>query len=146
MIPLSLATARQPFHVMVKPVGPICNLDCAYCFYLEKENLYPAGEHFRMTDAVLEAFVRQYIADQDADEITFGWQGGEPTLMGIDFFRRAVELQRRYADGKTVRNTLQTNATLIDDEWATFLAANDFLVGVSIDGPPELHDRYRVDR
>jgi uncharacterized protein len=146
MIPLSLATTRLPFHVMAKPIGPICNLDCAYCFYLEKEKLYPAGESFRMTDAVLEAFVRQYIADQDADEITFGWQGGEPTLMGIDFFRRAVELQRGYADGKTVRNTLQTNATLIDDEWAAFLAANDFLVGVSVDGPPELHDRYRVDR
>src|SRR3954464_6030172 len=111
MIPLSLATAGQPFHVMSKPIGPICNLDCAYCFYLEKEALYPDKSNWRMSDDVLETYVRQYIQAQDQPEITFAWQGGEPTLMGVEFFRRVVELQRRYAGGKTIANALQTNGT-----------------------------------
>jgi uncharacterized protein len=134
------------FHIMAKPMGPICNLDCKYCFYLEKEKLYPANEHFRMDDAVLENFIRQYIEAHDAPEVTFGWQGGEPTLMGVGYFRKAVALQQQYAGGKRIQNTLQTNGTLLDDEWCAFLAENKFLVGVSIDGPRELHDYYRVDK
>jgi uncharacterized protein len=137
---------RPGFHVMVKPTGPICNLDCRYCFYLEKERLYPGTSGWAMSDAVLEAFVRDYIAAQNVPVVTFAWQGGEPTLLGIDFFRRVVELQQRYADGRRIENALQTNGVLVDDGWAAFFAEHAFLVGVSIDGPRELHDRYRVDR
>jgi uncharacterized protein len=137
---------RLGFHVMVKPTGPICNLDCRYCFYLEKDRLYPGTSGWAMSDAVLETFVRDYIAAQDVPVVTFAWQGGEPTLLGLDFFRRVVELQRRYADGRRIENTLQTNGILVDDGWAAFFAEHAFLVGLSIDGPRELHDRYRVDR
>lgn len=131
---------------MTKPTGPLCNLDCKYCFYLEKENLYPQTRKWAMTDEVLEAYVRGYIEAQDTDTVNFAWQGGEPTLLGVDFFERAIELQRRYAGGKRIANALQTNATLLDDRWGEFLARNEFLVGVSIDGPRELHDYYRVDK
>lgn len=131
---------------MAKPIGPICNLDCSYCFYLEKENLYSGTRRWAMSPEVLESYIEQYIAAQPLEEVHFTWQGGEPTLLGVDFFRTAVELQRKHANGKTVRNALQTNATLIDDSWAEFLAEHKFLVGVSIDGPRELHDRYRVDK
>lgn len=134
------------FHIMAKPSGPICNLDCTYCFYLEKENLYGAGKSLNMPDDVLESYVRQYIRSQTGPEVAFAWQGGEPTLMGIAFFERAVELQRKYGDGRPVTNAIQTNGTLLDDSWGEFLARNDFLVGVSIDGPAELHDAYRVDK
>jgi uncharacterized protein len=135
-----------PFHIMTKPIGPICNLDCKYCFYLEKENLYPGTKQWAMSRELLERYIHQYIAAQPLDEVHFAWQGGEPTLLGVDFFRTAVELQRRFANGKTIYNALQTNGTLIDDEWAGFLAEHHFLVGVSIDGPRELHDCYRVDK
>ena len=138
------------FHVMTKPIGPICNLDCTYCFYLEKEDLYrserPAHPSWRMPDDVLETYIRQYIESQDRPEIDFAWQGGEPTLLGVGFFERVVELQARHAAGKVVRNAFQTNGTLLDDAWGEFLARNGFLVGLSIDGPRELHDRYRVDK
>ena len=134
------------FHVMTKPIGPICNLDCKYCFYLEKEILYPATRQWAMPSAVLERYVQQYIAAQDIDEVHFAWQGGEPTLLGVDFFRTVVELQQKYAGGKTIHNALQTNGTLVDDEWAEFLSKQNFLVGISIDGPRELHDFYRVDK
>lgn len=134
------------FQVLVKPTGPRCNLDCAYCFYLEKENLYPAAETWSMTDEVLESFVRQYIDAQDAPAVTFAWQGGEPTLMGTEFFRRAVELQRRFANGRVIENSIQTNGVLLDDDWCEFLSAERFLVGISIDGPQKMHDRYRRDR
>lgn len=137
---------RRGFHVMVKPTGPICNLDCRYCFYLEKERLYAGTAGWAMPDAVLETFVRDYIAVQDAPVVTFAWQGGEPTLLGLDFFRRVVELQQRYANGRRIENALQTNGVLVDDGWAAFFAEHAFLVGLSIDGPRELHDRYRVDR
>ncbi len=140
----------RPFQVMTKPIGPRCNLDCTYCYYLEKERLYPGTKKFRMPDAVLETYVRDYIAAQTAmgaPEIWFSWQGGEPTLRGVDFFRQAVALQEKYRpSGIPVRNALQTNGTLLDEEWARFLKQHDFLVGLSIDGPRELHDRYRVDR
>jgi uncharacterized protein len=137
----------QPFHVMVKPIGPACNLDCRYCFYLEKARLF-AGEHSpRISDEVLERFVQQYItALPDAPEINFAWQGGEPTLMGLDFFRKVVALQKKHSGGKKITNAFQTNATLLDDEWCAFLAANQFLTGVSLDGPRELHDTYRLDK
>ena len=134
------------FHVMTKPMGPVCNLDCAYCYYLEKERLYPAGRDFRMSRKVLETYIRQYIASQDTPEVSFGWQGGEPILLGLEFFRAVVELQREHAGGKTISNTIQTNGTLLTDDWCAFLAREDFLVGLSLDGPRRLHDEYRVDR
>jgi len=134
------------FHVMTKPVGPVCNLDCRYCFYLEKRDLYPGNRRWRMSDEALESYVRQYIEVQDAPEVHFAWQGGEPTLMGLPFFRKVVELQRRHAGGKTIHNALQTNGTLLDDQWCAFLAENRFLVGLSIDGPRDLHDAHRVGR
>jgi len=136
----------SPFHVMTKPIGPICNLDCKYCFYLEKEKLYPGTKKWEMPGEVLERYIRDYIAAQPGDEVHFAWQGGEPTLLGIDFFRRIVELQKRHANGKTIANALQTNGILIDEAWGEFLAEHRFLVGVSIDGPRELHDCYRVDK
>ncbi|MDP6779415.1 MAG: anaerobic sulfatase-maturation protein [Candidatus Latescibacteria bacterium] len=142
-------TIEQPVacHVMAKPTGSICNISCQYCFYLEKEKLYPeAGKQWRMDDEILERYVSQYIEAQDVPEVNFAWQGGEPTLMGMDFFRRAVALQKEYAGGKRITNAFQTNGILIDDEWAAFLAENDFLIGLSIDGPQEMHDRYRVDK
>ena len=139
--------APRAFHVMTKPIGAICNLDCEYCFYLDKEELYPNTRSFRMTDEVLENYVRQYIESQQVNEITFAWQGGEPTLMGVDFFRRAVEYQQKYQRvGTRIQNTFQTNATLLNDEWGKFFKQNNFLIGISIDGPPELHDKYRYDK
>lgn len=138
--------ASAPFHVMTKPIGPICNLDCEYCFYLEKENLFAANEKWRMSDEVLEAYIRNYIESQPENTVTFAWQGGEPTLLGVKFFQKAVELQKKYAGGRTIENALQTNGTLLDDEWCQFLHAENFLVGISIDGPEKLHNFYRVDK
>ena len=134
------------FSVMIKPTGPLCNLACRYCFYVEKKSLYRQTQSYRMSDEVLETFVRQYLSSQEVPEVQFCWQGGEPTLLGIDFFRRAVELQRRYANGKTFSNAFQTNGILLNDEWCRFLSEQGFLVGLSIDGPREVHDRYRRDR
>lgn len=138
--------AQVPFHVMTKPAGPLCNLDCSYCFYLEKTKLFPANHNFKMNDEVLEAYIQGYIEAQPGEEVSFAWQGGEPTLAGLPFFKKVVELQTRYAGGKRIENAFQTNGTLLTDEWCEFLKANDFLVGISIDGPEELHDAYRVDR
>jgi uncharacterized protein len=145
---LTASEARPAgFHVMTKPIGPICNLDCKYCFYLEKENLYPDKSNWRMREEVLENYIRQYIEQQDVPEISFAWQGGEPTLLGVDFFRKVVELQRKYAPpGKIISNALQTNGTLLDDEWCRFFHESKFLIGLSIDGPRRLHDHYRVDK
>jgi uncharacterized protein len=138
--------APRGFHVMTKPIGPLCNLDCKYCFYLEKTSLYPETRDFRMSEEVLESYVRQYIEAQDVPEISFAWQGGEPTLLGVPFFRKVVELQRKFCPpNKRILNAFQTNGTLLDDEWCAFLAENDFLIGLSVDGPRDLHDRYRVD-
>lgn len=144
--PVRSTSAVPSFHVMVKPVGSACNLDCTYCYYLEKEHLYPPTENFRMTDETLETYVRQYIEQQDAPEISFAWQGGEPTLLGVGFFRNVVALQARYANGKKIVNAFQTNGVLLDDTWGAFLAEHKFLVGLSVDGPRALHDRYRVDK
>ena len=140
------ASPVRAFHIMTKPVGPICNLDCKYCFYLEKENLYPDKEKWRMPNPVLEQYIKQYIEQQDVPEISFAWQGGEPTLLGVKFFRRVVEIQQQYANGKTIHNAFQTNGTLLDDEWCEFFSEQKFLIGLSIDGPRELHDKYRVDK
>jgi uncharacterized protein len=131
---------------MAKPVGPICNLNCTYCYYLEKEKLYPRGVDFRMSPEVLEAFIRDYISLQDSSEVSMVWQGGEPTLIGLNFFESVVALQKKYANGRIVRNAIQTNGTRLDDAWCRFFKANHFLVGVSIDGPPDLHDVYRLDK
>ena len=137
--------ASPPFHVMIKPRGAVCNLDCEYCFYLGKQSLYPAS-NLRMSNGLLEEFTRQYISAQSVPEVTFAWQGGEPTLMGLDFFSRAVDLQRRYRrPGMRILNSIQTNGTLLDDDWCAFFQAHDFLAGVSLDGPHELHDAYRRD-
>lgn len=133
-------------HLMAKPVGPACNLDCDYCFYTEKRVLFPGRAGARMSDQTLEAYVREYVATQKAPEILFTWQGGEPTLAGLDFFRKAVRLQEKYAAGKRISNSLQTNGTLLNDEWCRFLKANDFLVGISLDGPEHIHDGHRADR
>jgi len=146
MLTASPNAGHAAFHAMTKPIGPKCNLDCSYCFYLEKESLYPEAKSWKMPDEVLEAYIRQYIQSQDAPEISFAWQGGEPTLLGVEFFQHALELQRRFAGGRQIHNALQTNGTLLDDQWCEFLAKEKFLVGLSIDGPAELNDVYRVDK
>ena len=140
------AGAAQGIHVVAKPIGPACNLNCEYCFYLEKQALFGPGEQYRMSDKVLSAFITNYITSQPTPEVAFVWQGGEPTLLGIDFFKRVVELQRPFARLKTISNSLQTNGTLLTDEWCAFLKKNNFMVGISLDGPREIHDRYRRDR
>ncbi len=132
------------FQVMAKPIGPVCNLNCKYCYYLEKKQLYKSRQNFKMPDNVLEAYVKQQIASQQVPVVQFVWQGGEPTLLGVDFYRKALKLQEKYANGKKIENIFQTNATLIDEEWCELFKEHDFLIGVSIDGPRELHDHYRV--
>jgi len=146
--PLLLAgQGDRRFHVMIKPAGSTCNLDCTYCFYLSKASL-PAGPGAgRMSDETLERFIQQYIAGVTGPEVVFSWQGGEPTLRGIDFFRRVVALQKKYArPSQKIENDLQTNGTQINDDWCAFLKEHRFLVGLSIDGPRELHDAYRVTK
>jgi len=134
----------QPFSLLIKPASADCNLRCDYCFYLEKSALYPDSQRHRMAPEVLERLISSYMATNQP-EYVFGWQGGEPTLMGVDFFREVTRLQQKYGrPGSVVANGLQTNATLIDDEFAAHLAQYNFLVGVSLDGPPELHDTYRT--
>ena len=138
--------APASFHVLTKPTGAICNLDCDYCFFLAKEELYP-GSTFRMTERVLDAYISQLLASHRTPEVTIAWQGGEPTMMGLDFYRHVLEIVDRHrGPGQVIEHTIQTNATLIDDTWAAFLADHDFLVGVSIDGPAHLHDVYRRDK
>jgi serine-type anaerobic sulfatase-maturating enzyme len=139
--------APRAFHLLAKPTGAVCNLDCAYCFFLSKEMLYP-GSRFRMADDLLEAYLRQLIeAHASVPEVVIAWQGGEPTLMGIDFFRRSVELAERYLKpGQRAAYTIQTNGTLLDPDWAAFFRQHEFLVGISIDGPREMHDAYRVNK
>ncbi|GHB97466.1 anaerobic sulfatase maturase [Cerasicoccus arenae] len=138
--------AQAPFHVMTKPIGPLCNLDCEYCFYLEKENLFAANERFKMSDEVLEGYIRNYIESQPEQNVTFAWQGGEPTLLGVKFFQKVVALQKKYAKGRNIENALQTNGTLLDENWCRFLHDENFLVGISIDGPEKLHNQFRVDK
>ena len=136
--------AVRRYHVMVKPIGSLCNLDCTYCYYLHKEQLLGTNSNFRMADEVLETHIRQYIEGQDGDEVVFTWQGGEPTLMGLPFFEKVMALEQKYKRaGQRIENDLQTNGILLDDEWCKFLKKHRFLVGLSIDGPEELHDAYR---
>lgn len=134
----------RPLYVILKPVGAQCNLRCRYCYYLEKGRLYAEGTH-TMSDELLELFVRQYMEAQTQPQVLFTWHGGEPLLRPLSFYRHALELQRRYACGRQVDNCLQTNGLLLTDEWCEFLASNRFLVGISLDGPPSLHDEYRRD-
>jgi uncharacterized protein len=147
-IPQMLGTAsKRRFHVMIKPAGSACNLDCTYCFYLSKRELPggPGGGH--MHDSLLEKFIKEYIDGVTSDEVVFSWQGGEPTLRGLDFFEKVVAYQNKHAKpGQRIANDLQTNGTLLDENWARFLKDHDFLVGLSIDGPKEIHDRLRIDK
>ncbi|PQV52850.1 uncharacterized protein LX70_04042 [Defluviimonas denitrificans] len=139
-----------PFSIMAKPIGPRCNIDCKYCYYLEKEKLFPEEKKFRMSHDVLESYVRQTIEcslEAGLNQVGFAWQGGEPTMLGVGYFEEIVTLQQKYAPRDVkITNTLQTNGTLLDDDWGAFFAANDFLIGLSIDGPRKIHDRYRVTR
>lgn len=133
------------FHTMIKPYSSICNLKCQYCYYLSKKELYP-NSNGKMSDETLEKFTKQYIKAQEVPEVTFSWQGGEPTLMDIKFYERAIKYQKKYnKKGIRIQNTLQTNGTLLTEEWARFFKKHNFLIGISIDGPPDLHDAYRVD-
>jgi serine-type anaerobic sulfatase-maturating enzyme len=136
----------QYFHLLAKPTGATCNLDCKYCYFLSKEMLYP-GSRFRMADDLLEEYIKQMIESQRVPEVSIAWQGGEPTLMGLDFFKRSMELERKYRrPGMTIYNTMQTNGTLLNEEWCEFFKENNFLIGLSIDGTKDLHDFYRVDK
>jgi uncharacterized protein len=141
-----LPAPQRAFHLMVKPAGAICNLDCAYCYFLSKELLFP-GSRFRMARETLERSIEQYLAAQPPGDVTFAWQGGEPTLLGLPFFELAVELQRQHRPpGRRIVNTIQTNGTRLDDDWCRFFRRHEFLVGISLDGPRDLHDAYRVDK
>jgi uncharacterized protein len=137
----------REFQIFVKPAGATCNLDCQYCYYRDKSSLYPEGGAFQMTEKLLETYIIQHFEAATGPDVDFSWHGGEPTILGIGFFRKAVELQRRHKPaGWRVRNGIQTNGTLLDEEWGRFLAGEDFSVGLSLDGPAELHDPYRVTR
>ncbi|TXT53595.1 MAG: Anaerobic sulfatase-maturating protein [Candidatus Thorarchaeota archaeon] len=141
-----MTNISPPFHVLAKPTGSACNLACRYCYFLSKEALYPESR-FRMSDPVLESYIRQLIQSQPAREVAVAWQGGEPTLMGLGFFKRSVELAERYRQpGQSITYAIQTNGTLLDDAWGAFFKQHSFLVGLSLDGPQALHDAYRVDK
>ena len=142
----ALMQGPAAFQVMVKPVGPHCNLGCTYCYYLAQTGPSPAARAGRMSDALLEKLIREAVEADESGEITFTWHGGEPLLAGRPFFQRALALQHRYAAGKTFVNTVQTNGTLLNAEWAAFFRDNGFLVGLSLDGPRDVHDAFRQDR
>lgn len=141
----TISPFARPLYVMLKPIGAACNLACNYCYYLEKSNLYKHQPKRQMSEELLERFVKDYIEAQTMNEVVFTWHGGEPTLRPLSFYQKAVELQKKYARGRIIHNSLQTNGTLLTDEWCRFLKENNWLVGISIDGPEELHDRYRRD-
>lgn len=141
----TISPFARPLYVMLKPVGAACNLACNYCYYLEKSNLYKHQPKRQMSEELLERFVKDYIEAQTMNEVVFTWHGGEPTLRPLSFYQKAVELQKKYAGGRIIHNSLQTNGTLLTDEWCRFLKANNWLVGISIDGPEAFHDRYRRD-
>jgi uncharacterized protein len=131
---------------MAKPAGPACNLRCRYCFYSEKKSFFRESKTWRMNDEVLDAYIREYISSQPGPSVIFEWQGGEPGLVGVDFFENALDLQKKYSRGKQISNSFQTNGTLLDDAWCAFLSENNFLVGLSLDGPEPVHDVYRADK
>jgi uncharacterized protein len=142
-----MVTASQPFQVFVKPIGARCNLDCHYCYYLKTQQLYASTASFRMSDETLEAYITQHIAASPEPVIRFSWHGGEPLSLGLDFFRTVVALQRQHLPpSRRIVNGVQTNGTLLNEEWCRFFAAEGFTVGLSVDGPPELHNRYRVTK
>ena len=142
-----MAEASRPFQIFTKPIGSLCNLDCDYCYYLNKERLYPKGESFRMPDDILENYIVQHIRAYPDPVINFSWHGGEPTVLGLDYFRKIVALQRKHTPPhRSITNGMQTNGTLIDEQWCRFLAAEGFAVGLSLDGPQEMHDRYRLTK
>ena len=134
------------FNIMAKPIGSVCNLNCAYCYYLEKEKMYAPSERFTMSENVLEKFIDEYIASQNVPTVQFVWHGGEPLMMGTDYYKKILDLQNKYSRGRTVENVLQTNGTLLTDDWCRFFRDNNFLVGISIDGPKHCHDRYRLNK
>ena len=142
---IQLSEGPLAFNLMIKPAGSLCNLGCHYCYYLDKADIY-GGRQPRMTLETLEKLTREYIAANDVPEVTFNWHGGEPLVMGLDFYRKAVELQKKYAGGKIIHNTLQTNGTLITRESADFFKQHNFLIGISIDGPADIHDKFRKDK
>ncbi|MDH4318888.1 MAG: radical SAM protein [Desulfobulbaceae bacterium] len=136
----------QGFHLLAKPIGPLCNLNCRYCFYLEKLVFFPNTPSYIMSDEILEAYINKYILTQPSPVVEFVWQGGEPTLAGLDFYKRVISLQSPFSDKKKITNSLQTNGTLLTDDWCKFFKKHNFLVGLSIDGTKETHNRYRLDR
>jgi len=137
----------REFQVFVKPIGSLCNLDCHYCYYLKKEHLYPEGETFQMPNEILEDYIVQHIDASPETVIRFSWHGGEPTVLGLDYFREVVELQRKHQPpDRRIANGIQTNGTLLDEDWCRFFAREGFAVGISLDGPREMHDRYRVTK
>lgn len=138
-------TGPVSFSMMLKPAGSLCNLDCTYCYYLDKSSIY-GGKEPKMEYAMLERVIQDYISANDVPEVQFNWHGGEPMVLGLDFYKKAVEFERKHAGGKKIYNTLQTNGTLIDGRWADFFASNGFLIGISIDGPKDVHDSFRKDK
>jgi len=136
----------SPFNILIKPTGPICNLDCDYCFYLEKESQFPKTTTFKMTQEVLETFIQKYIESQPYPSVHFTWQGGEPTILGVPYFEEVIRLQEKHSKGKQITNAIQTNGVLLDDVWGKFLRKHEFLVGISIDGPQPLHDHLRLNK
>lgn len=142
----TFAPFAKPLYVMTKPVGAVCNLACDYCYYLEKLNLYRDSSKYVMSDELLERFIREYINSQTMPQVLFTWHGGETLMRPLSFYKRVMELQRQYANGRTIDNCIQTNGTLLTDEWCEFFRANNWLVGISIDGPQEFHDEYRKNR
>ena len=142
-----MLTASRPFQVFVKPIGAVCNLECRYCYYLEKRELYPHARTLRMSEDLLERYIAQHIEACPTPSVLFSWHGGEPTVLGLDYFRTILELQRKHCKpGKEILNGIQTNGTLLDEEWCRFFAEQDFYVGLSLDGPKELHDGYRLGK
>ncbi|OAV63650.1 Anaerobic sulfatase-maturating enzyme [Bacteroidales bacterium Barb6] len=141
-----IAPFAKPLYVMLKPVGAVCNLRCKYCYYLEKKDLYPNASSYLMSASLLENFIKQYLESQTTPEVLFTWHGGETLMRTIDFYRKALELQRIYGRGRQIENVLQTNGTLLTDKWCHFFKENNFLIGISIDGPQHCHDIYRRDR
>lgn len=142
-----MVTKKNNFNIMAFPNGPICNLDCDYCYYLDKTSLYRKSENFQMSEKILEKYIKQYFETHSGPKINFNWQGGEPTLRGLDFFEKVIEFQNKYLPkGWQFQNSLQTNAIFLNDKWCDFLKKNNFLVGVSLDGPRQIHDYYRKDK
>jgi uncharacterized protein len=131
---------------MAKPIGPVCNLNCTYCYYLEKNKIYKDTRNFKMSDEVLEAYIKQYIKYSEAPTLTFTWQGGEPTLLGIDFFKKVLALQNKWGYNRKIENSFQTNGTMLNDEWCRLFRDHNFLIGISVDGPREIHDHYRLQK